>query len=979
MFSNIILLFIVILLTVFIIHSKTFKDLLHSESSLGEISSDAFLDFPDPTNPTLVSNSATKFNALTNTIDVTNPSVPFTPSSSNALKQALMGVQANPTDTKYSLQSSTLYDIPKDTPAVLKYAKQCEAAPKTCDAFNDPTFAANCGMSFDTTGTGSDGKPFTGGLYLSPDDRATQTATAKNVEAKGVPPYDPYKVYQPTIGTAKPGTFSLNKDQCLIVKEKADCSAKQTFGSPNCTQCYTSQAFSYVSPKTGRLPSTLYLFGTGSVSVTSTDSAISLKQTALGVTNAVSVVLPATAEGAHFTIQVTATATTTTYIGGYLEGPTARGTFKLDITHLIVQDTVTGLKPRLSGRKLFNGFTCTTILPGSGKTAMGLACMMPFSFMDIFDRNALTCDNGPIVTKAESATFLETDPCYSKANSPGNYTLECLQSRWTQLGGTAKGTGYPSTPELAITLQKGKTIDEIVTALAPKMAQAQTGKNADGAVLALSDWNDVSMYTTGVPINTPCDGPGGVPPLSKECLSYLYTNQGAMSHLGATYSQGSGVVSEKTASAVAIKETFTDSTGTYNYPGTPADPTTPAGLQLGQSLGGVEAVKQKYDAINRLANDNTKTNAERSVAIQQAYGIALGSPTSNSNDFDVRIPANQPTKSYDDMKQLCESKGQRLCHSSEICDMQQRTVINPELTSTFPGDNWIAVGDNPNEWLTLNRDGGRYCKTHTEVTGGLPSWGTTTGSSNMERLAKCCSGTNDVVHGQYIRLQYNRQDFLNLTKIEVYTDSSDSSNIITPNTIITKSSNYDIWDSYPARNMVNNTTGNLIAITAWRDIPWIMVNLGSVMPIYKVVVTNRRDCCRERILGTSLIILNPQMKPVYHSHPVTSTNLTYTWFPPNPTNYVDYTGSKPEYSASTTETLMTVHGDNGTTTCERYCSGVNGGPWDGSLPAHWNGATCADVDPVIGNCYNRFEGRGGAGCVCKKTGTGWRTGGWLNQ
>ena len=76
---------------------------------------------------------------------------------------------------------------------------------------------------------------------------------------------------------------------------------------------------------------------------------------------------------------------------------------------------------------------------------------------------------------------------------------------------------------------------------------------------------------------------------------------------------------------------------------------------------------------------------------------------------------------------------------------------------------------------------------------------------------------------------------------------------------------------------------------------------------------------------------------------------------------------------------MTVHGDNGTTTCERYCSGVNGGPWDGSLPAHWNGATCVDVDPVIGNCYNRFEGHGGAGCVCKKTGTGWRTGGWLNQ
>lgn len=54
---------------------------------------------------------------------------------------------------------------------------------------------------------------------------------------------DPYQVFQPTVGTAKPGKFALTKDDCIIVKERVDCDSKQSFDSPNCTQCYTSRTF----------------------------------------------------------------------------------------------------------------------------------------------------------------------------------------------------------------------------------------------------------------------------------------------------------------------------------------------------------------------------------------------------------------------------------------------------------------------------------------------------------------------------------------------------------------------------------------------------------------------------------------------------------------------------------------------------------------------------------------------------------------
>ena len=95
---------------------------------------------------------------------------------------------------------------------------------------------------------------------------------------------------------------------------------------------------------------------------------------------------------------------------------------------------------------------------------------------------------------------------------------------------------------------------------------------------------------------------------------------------------------------------------------------------------------------------------------------------------------------YNGAVSLCKDKGKRVCLSSEICDMSSRTVTNPELTSYFPYDNWIAVGDKQDEWLTLNAGGGRYCKTHTEVAGDIPNWSNDNSYSpgSFVRLVKCC-------------------------------------------------------------------------------------------------------------------------------------------------------------------------------------------------------------------------------------------------
>lgn len=59
-----------------------------------------------------------------------------------------------------------------------------------------------------------------------------------------------------------------------------------------------------------------------------------------------------------------------------------------------------------------------------------------------------------------------------------------------------------------------------------------------------------------------------------------------------------------------------------------------------------------------------------------------------------------------------------------------------------------------------------------------------------------------------------------------------------------------------------------------------------------------------------------------------------------------------------------VTGNNGTVSCETYCGGTQGAPWNNELPAEWNGARCVGTNLPDVDCYtvpNRpIE------CICEK-------------
>lgn len=619
-----------------------------------------------------IDESAKKFNPIADTVNLVNPVIPLTPANASIVKKSFNSVDLDPNSANYYVTSgSATYEIPSDTPDLFKKAKECESVPVSCSAFDDPTFSKNCGISFDTQGTNSDGKEFLGGLYVAPSSRSSQQASS--VKARDLQ-QDPHLSFQPTIGTAKPGTFALTKDDCTIIKEKIDCEKKQSFDSPNCTQCYTTREFARVGPEAQKIPFTLYLQGYGQYQtqrVVNPAGRGGLLSFSPNVPVKLTVDQP---EGNTFIVQGSPPGDNEdpkTYISGYIEGNTPKGTFKLDIIHIVEKDYYANKKPRISGTVKINGFQCVRMIPNKGQRGrITLLCQIPFSFIDTNDYEAGTCANGPVITKASSAIFLNSDACFNKNNSPGNYSLECLQSRWFAMGGTSDGTGYPSDKAKADALQKNSdgsplSIEKIIDNLSITMLSAQTGKNAAGASLSIDDWNTASMFATGTSITNPCDTENAsTGPLTQECLSYLYMNQGGISsRIGSTYD----LPASSDASMKGQPER-----NTYCQPGTSLDPNTDAGLKLGQTLGGVEQVKKYYNDINRIANNDSLSNNEREKEIQACYGVSLNPVVNNATPGPKQVFAVGPGYDYtrDQAAQVCSRYGAQVATKGQLAEAQ---------------------------------------------------------------------------------------------------------------------------------------------------------------------------------------------------------------------------------------------------------------------------------------------------------------------
>ena len=123
--------------------------------------------------------------------------------------------------------------------------------------------------------------------------------------------------------------------------------------------------------------------------------------------------------------------------------------------------------------------------------------------------------------------------------------------------------------------------------------------------------------------------------------------------------------------------------------------------------------------------------------------------------------------------------------------------------------------------------------------------------------------------------------------------------------------------------------------------------------------------------------INPNLPTIC---PTTSSTTSTTSTSTSTTSTSSTTPTTSTTSSSTTSTCslpptQETWGNNGSVSCNTYCGGTGGGPWNNELPSSWNGAQCISSggSATQAGCFNTFtyNTSSPASCLCQQTGTGW--------
>lgn len=582
-----------------------------------------------PSHIDFIRQGAQKYNPVMNLMNPQNIILPKDFSSSelttmeNQIKETVQTITASPDDPSFMLARGSTANIQLNPLGKgTKGIQVCEKVKAlNCDAFDDKDFSEMCGMCHDK-GENSMSQPVIGGLFVSSDAKANAEAVAKREGSQTVK-------YAPTVGKCTPGRFSTNKEQCKRIQKEMECDKQQNFSQEGCSQCVQDEKFQYLSPDLMQGEPSLIVTGSGILKI----SGSSVQSSTKTLNNSPQQIsLDGIKEGDTITLEVTAAQGATPTLAGYLIGTTVGGDYRVDLIRLIQTDTVTGAKPRLIGNQDVGGDMYSLIRSGAGQSTMRLVLLNTFTFLSASETEAQQCGSAPFITKESSAKFLESSVCYAKGQTPGNYSLNCLQQTFLGAGCTEEGSEFPTDVNKARALMvdaKGGnlSIGAIANSIYQKAQVAYTGRDTAGNKLSIPDWDKVSRSCTGKQIVSPCDYDNQeTGPLSKECLSYLWTNSGAN-----TTNMGPGPTYTGSQLIRSLNQQNQDRFCTPNGTMAPigANGNETAAAAIARAKGGVKAVKEFYNQISLKANDNTLNDTQRKEAVQQCYGVEFskGDPT----------------------------------------------------------------------------------------------------------------------------------------------------------------------------------------------------------------------------------------------------------------------------------------------------------------------------------------------------------------
>lgn len=539
------------------------------------------------------------------------------------------------------------YKLTGDKSGLFALIKKCEAV-KTpdCSVFDDASYGKDCAICLDigtaeNPALNSEQKPTVGGRVLFEDERAHYNKTG---QIPGRP--DRIPNYVATVGTCPANRLVTTKQQCLSLQKELLCQKNANYDLPGCSQCYSDSTYTIVDKQIKGLVS-----GTGTIRVVGKGTLIfAVDRNDIRVfelSNTPSLIKLPGPEMSNFYFYVLSKGKDPIKLGGYLSGVTATGNFNIDLYRLIGLDLVTERKPAISGRATIDGIDISYMSPIAVSSEedifniMVLVARSPFSFVDSLTQEASMCKDAPFVTTQAGAEFLESDPCYRKGSGPGKFSMECLQNVFLSNGCIQGGVGYPSTAVKAGTLMtapdgKSRTLNDIATYVYEQAMLTATGL-INGSEAPINKWSEASMFCTGKPVTSPCDtSTKNTGPLTKECLTYMWNNEGASKPLGATYNFWSNATSMFKKSNESQYCTTAGSMSPTLANGMP----NTAAINYWRKQGGVNNVKSMMNTIHQMANyQSTIDDPTRSEYITKCYGqIPLSQPVADSAKGGCQYP-----------------------------------------------------------------------------------------------------------------------------------------------------------------------------------------------------------------------------------------------------------------------------------------------------------------------------------------------------
>ena len=136
---------------------------------------------------------------------------------------------------------------------------------------------------------------------------------------------------------------------------------------------------------------------------------------------------------------------------------------------------------------------------------------------------------------------------------------------------------------------------------------------------------------------------------------------------------------------------------------------------------------------------------------------------------------------------------------------------------------------------------------------------------------------NGTITARYLMFEYGNGNsgtgrYLQSAGVRVY-GSPSGSNIITSSMTVTDLSTLDGY--IPAYMVDNNETTMYISNAI--EYPWVKIDLGSEQAIHRVELSNRPDCCQNRLAGIRLVLSNASNTIVHTSGLIASKSGTTTY------------------------------------------------------------------------------------------------------